>query len=396
MGKYNFDAYVERRNTNCIKWDNLDKSFPRAKEGALPMWVADMDFEVAAPILEAAHKVVDRKVFGYSTREVDKFYDAILGWYKRRFDWELDRESIMFSGGVVPAISILLRLLTEENNGVIIQRPVYYPFTNKIKENNRKVVNNPLIYKDGKYTMDFADLEEKAADPNNKVMILCSPHNPIGRVWTEEELKKVVEICKKHNVFIIADEIHNDLIRKGHKHINLQKLCPEYKEHIVTCLAPSKTFNLAGMQMSNIIINTPELRNAWNVEVSRSGAQSGPNPFAIEAIIAAYNESEDWLDELNEYLDGTVEYIKNFVEENLPKVKMIPIEGTYLVWLDFNEYGLTAEELETIMLEEAGLIFDEGTMFGEEGSGFERINIACPRSIVEECMNRIKVAFENR
>ena len=396
MGKYNFDAYVERRNTNCIKWDNLDKSFPRAKEGALPMWVADMDFEVAAPILESAHKVVDRKVFGYSTREVDRFYDAILGWYKRRFDWELDRESIMFSGGVVPAIAILLRLLTEENNGVIIQRPVYYPFTNKIKENNRKVVNNPLIYKDGEYTMDFADLEEKAADPNNKVMILCSPHNPIGRVWTEKELKKVVEICKKHNVFIIADEIHNDLIRKGYKHINLQKLCPEYKEHIVTCLAPSKTFNLAGMQMSNIIINTSELRDAWNVEVSRSGAQRGPNPFAIEAIIAAYNESEDWLDELNEYLDGTVEYIKNFVEENLPKVKMIPIEGTYLVWLDFNEYGLTAEELETIMLEEAGLIFDEGTMFGEEGSGFERINIACPRSIVEECMNRIKVAFENR
>ena len=396
MGKYNFDAYVERRNTNCIKWDNLDKSFPRAKEGALPMWVADMDFEVAAPILESAHKVVDRKVFGYSTREVERFYDAILGWYKRRFDWELDRESIMFSGGVVPAIAILLRLLTEENNGVIIQRPVYYPFTNKIKENNRKVVNNPLIYKDGKYTMDFADLEEKAADPNNKVMILCSPHNPIGRVWTEKELKKVVEICKKHNVFIIADEIHNDLIRKGYKHINLQKLCPEYKEHIVTCLAPSKTFNLAGMQMSNIIINTSELRDAWNVEVSRSGAQSGPNPFAIEAIIAAYNESEDWLDELNEYLDGTVEYIKNFVEENLPKVKMIPIEGTYLVWLDFNEYGLTAEELETIMLEEAGLIFDEGTMFGEEGRGFERINIACPRSIVEECMNRIKVAFENR
>ena len=244
--------------------------------------------------------------------------------------------------------------------------------------------------------MDFADLEEKAADPNNKVMILCSPHNPIGRVWTEEELKKVVEICKKHNVFIIADEIHNDLIRKGHKHINLQKLCPEYKEHIVTCLAPSKTFNLAGMQMSNIIINTPELRNAWNVEVSRSGAQSGPNPFAIEAIIAAYNESEDWLDELIEYLDSNAKYVEEFVKENLPKVKMIPIEGTYLVWLDFNEYGLTAEELETIMLEEAGLIFDEGTMFGEEGSGFERINIACPRSIVEECMNRIKVAFENR
>lgn len=396
MGKYNFDKYVERRNTNCIKWDNLDKSFPRAKENSLPMWVADMDFEIAEPIIQAVHKVADRKIFGYSTRETERFYDAVLGWYKRRFNWEIDRESIMFSGGVVPAVSILIRLLTNENDGVIIQRPVYYPFTNKINENNRKVVNNPLIYKDGKYTMDFDDLEEKAANPNNKLMILCSPHNPIGRVWKEDELKKVVEICKKHNVFIIADEIHNDLIRKGNKHLNLQNLCPEYKEHIVTCLAPSKTFNLAGMQMSNIIINTPELRAAWTKEVSRVGAQSSPNPFAIEAIIAAYNESEDWLEELKEYLDSNAKYIEEFVKENLPKVKVLPLEGTYLMWLDFNEYGISAEELERIMLEEAGLIFDEGTMFGEEGSGFERINIACPRCIIEECMNRINNAFKDR
>lgn len=395
MGKYNFDKYVERRNTNCIKWDNLDQSFPKAKEGSIPMWVADMDFEVAEPIIESIHKVASRKIFGYSTRETDEFYNAVLNWYKRRFDWELDRESIMFSGGVVPAISMLIRLLTEENDGVIIQRPVYYPFTNKIKENNRKVVNNALIYKDGKYTMNFDDLEIKASDPNNKLMILCSPHNPVGRVWKEEELKKVVEICEKHDVFIIADEIHNDLIRNGYKHLNLQKLCPEYKEHIVTCLAPSKTFNLAGMQISNIIINTEELREKWLEEVSRCAAQSAPNPFAIEAIIAAYNDSENWLNELNGYLDKNAEYIKEFTEKNLPKVKVLPIEGTYLMWLDFNEYGLSAEELESKMLEEAGLIFDEGTMFGEEGSGFERINIACPRKLIEECMNRIYTVFKD-
>lgn len=395
MGKYNFDKYVERRNTNCIKWDNLNQSFPKAKEGSIPMWVADMDFEVAEPIIESIHKVASRKIFGYSTRETDEFYNAVLNWYKRRFDWELDRESIMFSGGVVPAISMLIRLLTEENDGVIIQRPVYYPFTNKIKENNRKVVNNPLIYKDGKYTMNFDDLEIKASDPNNKLMILCSPHNPVGRVWKEEELKKVVEICEKHDVFIIADEIHNDLIRNGYKHLNLQKLCPEYKEHIVTCLAPSKTFNLAGMQISNIIINTEELREKWLEEVSRCATQSAPNPFAIEAIIAAYNDSENWLNELNGYLDKNAEYIKEFTEKNLPKVKVLPIEGTYLMWLDFNEYGLSAEELESKMLEEAGLIFDEGTMFGEEGSGFERINIACPRKLIEECMNRIYTVFKD-
>ena len=396
MGKYNFDKVVDRRNTNCIKWDNLNISFPRAKEDAMPMWVADMDFEVADPIVDAIHMTADRKIFGYSTRDTDRYFDAVTGWYKRRFNWEIDKNSIMYSAGVVPAIAMLIRILTDENDGVIIQRPVYYPFTNKIKENNRKVINNPLIYKDGKYEMDFEDLEEKAKDPLNKLMILCSPHNPIGRVWTEEELKKVVDICMKNDVFIIADEIHNDLIRKGYKHINLQKLCPEYKDRIVTCLAPSKTFNLAGMQLSNIIINTPELREKWNYEVQKSGARMSPNPFAIEAVIAAYNKSEDWLDELNEYLDGNAEYIKEFVAENLPKVKMINIEGTYLVWLDFNEYGISADELERIMLEEAGLIFDEGTMFGEEGSGFERINIACSRELIKECMNRIKNAFEGR
>ena len=396
MNKCNFDKYVERRNTNCTKWDTLELYFPKAKKNPLPMWVADMDFEVAEPIIKAIQNVTNRKVFGYSTREIDRFYDAILGWYKRRFDWDLDRETIMFSGGVVPAIATLIRILTKENEGIIVQKPVYHLFSKKILENNRKVVNNPLIYKNGEYRIDFDDLEKKAADPNNKVMILCSPHNPIGRVWTEEELKKVVEICKKYEVIIISDEIHNDLIRKGYKHIVLQKLCPEYKESIITCLSPSKTFNLSGMQIANIIINTESLRKIWNEEISKVGAQNEANPFAVEAVIAAYNEGEYWLNELNEYIDKNAEYVKQFIDEKLPKVKMVPIEGTYLIWLDFNEYKLTSKELEKIMLEEAGLVFDEGIVFGEEGSGFERINIACPRSIVEECMNRIKVAFENK
>lgn len=396
MGKYDFDKVVDRRNTNCTKWDNLDKTFPKARKDSIPMWIADMDFEIAKPIVDSVHMVADRKIYGYSTRETDRYFDAVTGWYKRRFGWDIERESLMFSSGVVPALAVLIRILTDENDGIIIQRPVYHPFTNKIVQNNRRVVNNSLIYKDGKYEMNFDDLEEKAKNPSNKLMILCSPHNPVGRVWTEEELKKVVDICKRNNVFIIADEIHNDLVRNKRKHINLQNLCPEYKEKIVTCLAPSKTFNLAGMQLSNIVINTPELRKAWLEEVERSGAQHNPNPFAIEAIIAAYNECEDWLDELNDYIDENAAYIKTFIENNLPKVKMAPIEGTYLVWLDFNEYGLSPEELERIMLEEAGLIFDEGTMFGEEGSGFERINIACRRELVEECMNRIKKVFEER
>lgn len=317
-----------------------------------------------------------------------------MGGVKRRFNWEIDRENIFFSPGVVPAIAFLVNALTEENQGIIIQKPVYYPFEAKIKGNNRVVVNNPLKYENDEYIMDYEDFEEKAKDENNKIFILCNPHNPVGRVWKEEELRTIVDICKKHDLWIISDEIHCDIIRKGIKLIPLELVCPDYKDKIITCTAPSKSFNLAGLQMSNIIINNKEAQEKWTEETMIKASISAPNPFAIVATIAAYNDCEDWMNEVNDYIDKNIEYISNFIKEHMPNVKMVPSEGTYLVWLDFREYGLNEKELENIMLNKAKVILDEGYIFGEEGIGFERINVASPISIIEECMNRIKNAFD--
>ncbi len=395
MGKYNFDKVVDRIDTDSVKWDFRTNCSPKAQKDGLPLWIADMDFECADPIIKALHHRVDHKIFGYSSNNSDKYFDAFCNWYKRRFDWDIDRKSVVFSPGVVPAIALLVRVLTKPSEGVIIQRPVYYPFTNKIENNDRKVINNSLIYEQGTYKMDYEDLNKKASDPNNKVLILCSPHNPVGRVWSEEELKRVVEICKKHEVWIVADEIHLDLIRKGVKHTPLQLLCSDYKDKIVTCVAPSKSFNLAGMQLSNIIINNAELRKEYQHEIVATGGVSSPSPFAIVSAIAAYNESEDWLDELNDYLDKNVEFIKEFLLKNIPKAKLIYPEGTYLVWIDLNAYGLNEIELEDLMFKKANVLLDEGYIFGKEGIGFERINAACPRSILKECLERIKKALDS-
>lgn len=395
MSKYNFDKVVDRIDTDSVKWDFRTNCSPKAQKDGLPLWIADMDFECADPIIKALHHRVDHKIFGYSSNNSDKYFDAFCNWYKRRFDWDIDRKSVVFSPGVVPAIALLVRVLTKPSEGVIIQKPVYYPFTNKIENNDRKVINNSLIYEYGTYKMDYEDLDKKASDPNNKVLILCSPHNPVGRVWSEEELKRVVEICKKHDVWIVADEIHSDLIRKGVKHTPLQLLCSDYKDKIVTCVAPSKSFNLAGMQLSNIIINNAELRKRYKHEIVATGGVSSPNPFAIVSAIAAYNESEDWLDELNDYLDKNVEFIKEFLLNNIPKAKLIYPEGTYLVWIDLNAFGLNEIDLEDLMFKKANVLLDEGYIFGKEGIGFERINAACPRSILKECLERIKKALDS-
>jgi cystathionine beta-lyase len=395
MGKYDFDKIVDRIGTDSVKWDFRTTCSPKAQKDGLPLWVADMDFECADPIIKALHDRVDHKIFGYSSNNSDEYFDAFCNWYKRRFGWEIDRKSVVFAPGVVPALAILVRILTNPGDGVIIQRPVYYPFTNKIEKNDRKVVNNSLIYEDGTYKMDCDDLEEKAKDPKNKVLILCSPHNPVGRVWSEDELRRVVDICKKHDVWIVADEIHSDLVRKGIKHTPIQLLCDDYKDKIVTCIAPSKTFNLAGMQLSNIIINNAELKKKYLDEVVATGGVNSPNPFAIVSTVAAYNESEDWLDELNDYLDKNIDFIKEYLENNIPKAKLIYPEGTYLVWIDLTTYGLSEVELEDLMFKKANILLDEGYIFGKEGIGFERINAACPKSILEECLIRMKDALDS-
>ena len=390
--KYNFDEIIDRSGTSATKMDSLPKGCP---DDALPLWVADMDFACAEPILKALHERIDKKIFGYTMYDTDECLGAVLNWYKKRYGWEEQKENLFFCGGIVSAYAVLLNLLTKEGEGVVIQRPIYYPFTMKANSNGRQIVDSPLIYADGNYTIDFDDLDKKMAEPNNKVLVFCSPHNPAGRVWTEEEIRKVVDICKKYDKWIICDEIHCDLLRCGMTFHPILKVAPDYADRIAVCTAPSKTFNLAGMKTSNIVIHNKELQAAWKELIGGKLSMNGAGTLGLTAMIAAYNEGEEWLEQLKEYLDGNFAYIDAFLKEHLPKAHMVPSEGTYLAWIDFNGYvDGDAEKLEEIMQKKARVALDEGYIFGDAGRGFERINIATPRSVVEDCMDRILKAFK--
>ncbi len=389
--KYDFDEVVDRKGTYSCKLDQMPEGAPA---DALSVWVADMDFACAEPIIKALHERIDRKIFGYTIYDNEDLKNAVTGWFKRRYDWEVAKEDVFFSPGVVPALAFLLQALTEEGDGIIIQRPVYYPFTNKINGNSRKIYNSSLIYENGDYRMDFDDLEKKFADEAVKGMILCSPHNPVGRVWTVDELGRLVDIARKYGKWIISDEIHMDLTRKGVVHTPLLKVANGYEDHIVVCTAPSKTFNLAGMQLSNIVIPNKEWQKKWLGVIDDAFSVSMANPFGIAATIAAYNEGEEWLDQLRDYLDENIRYVKEFVREQLPKASVTAVEGTYLIWLDLNAYERDPKKLEKLMQETARIAFDEGYIFGEEGNGFERINAAMPKRNLEDCMNRIKKALD--
>lgn len=390
--KYNFDEIIDRSGTSATKMESLPKGCP---DDALPLWVADMDFACAEPILKALHERIDKKIFGYTMYDTDECLGAVLNWYKKRYGWEEQKENLFFCGGIVSAYAVLLNLLTKEGEGVVIQRPIYYPFTMKANSNGRQIVDSPLIYADGNYTIDFDDLDKKMAEPNNKVLVFCSPHNPAGRVWTEEEIRKVVDICKKYDKWIICDEIHCDLLRCGMTFHPILKVAPDYADRIAVCTAPSKTFNLAGMKTSNIVIHNKELQAAWKELIGGKLSMNGAGTLGLTAMIAAYNEGEEWLEQLKEYLDGNFAYIDAFLKEHLPKAHMVPSEGMYLAWIDFNGYvDGDAEKLEEIMQKKARVALDEGYIFGDAGRGFERINIATPRSVVEDCMDRILKAFK--
>ena len=390
--KYNFDEIIDRSGTSATKMESLPKGCP---DDALPLWVADMDFACAEPILKALHERIDKKIFGYTMYDTDECLGAVLNWYKKRYGWEEQKENLFFCGGIVSAYAVLLNLLTKEGEGVVIQRPIYYPFTMKANSNGRQIVDSPLIYADGNYTIDFDDLDKKMAEPNNKVLVFCSPHNPAGRVWNEEEIRKVVDICKKYDKWIICDEIHCDLLRCGMTFHPILKVAPDYADRIAVCTAPSKTFNLAGMKTSNIVIHNKELQAAWKELIGGKLSMNGAGTLGLTAMIAAYNEGEEWLEQLKEYLDGNFAYIDAFLKEHLPKAHMVPSEGTYLAWIDFNGYvDGDAEKLEEIMQKKARVALDEGYIFGDAGRGFERINIATPRSVVEDCMDRILKAFK--
>ncbi|MEG0283414.1 MAG: MalY/PatB family protein [Erysipelotrichales bacterium] len=385
--KYDFDKIIKRKDTDCMKWDHMYMMDTRVKEDALPLWVADMEFEVAHEIVDAIKKRADHAIFGY-TAPTKSYFDALTSWYKKRFDWDIDANTIAYAPGVVPAVGFIINAYSNEGDGIIIQPPVYYPFANTIKNNNRKIIENDLINDNGYYTIDFDDLRLKATDPNNKVMLFCTPHNPVGRVWTKEEVEQVIRICNETDTILVTDEIHCDLIRKNQKHYPTLSLAKD-TSNIVACVAPSKTFNLAGLQMSAIIIEDEELMAKYMHVMKDQYAIGNFPPLSLEAVKAAYTYGESWLEQVIDYIDNNFKFIETYLNENLKDAKFWLPEGTYLAWLDLSAYGDT-NKIQERLIEEENMLIENGNIFGESGQGYFRINVACPQSQLEDCLNRIK------
>lgn len=387
---YDFNGVIERYHTNSIKWDFTKSIF--ATDDVLPMWIADMDFAAPQSVIEALVNKSKHGIFGYSDG-TESYYEAVMGWMSRRHDWRIEKDWIVFSPGVVPALLWLVRAFVKPGEKVVLQSPVYPPFFRAIESNGAEVLNNPLKLENGQYVIDFVDLEEKLKS-DAKMLILCSPHNPVGRVWNREELMKIGELCLQYHVIVVSDEIHGDLVYPGKKHFPFAALSKELAMNSIVCTAPSKTFNLAGLQTSNIIIPNPEFRRAFQEILSLNGI-SHPNIFGLVAMEAAYNESEEWLDQMLEYVKENVNFLLQYLERNIPKVKAIIPEGTYLVWLDFRKLGLDPKELQEFLLKKARVAMNAGYTFGLGGEGFERMNIACPRSVLQEGLERIARAVNS-
>ncbi len=384
----NFDEKIVRRGTNSYKWDS------KTNDDIIPLWVADMDFKTAQPIIDALTNRVQHGIFGY-TKVPDTYYNAVISWFGRRHNFTIEKEWMIYTIGVVPAISAVILALTEPGDKVIVQEPVYNCFFSSIRNNKCESFSNDLIYKDGKYTIDFEDLEKKAADPKAKVMLLCNPHNPAGRVWTKEELEKIGEICFRNNVIVVSDEIHCDLVHPGHTHIPFASLGQQFLENSVTCVAPSKTFNLAGLQIANILTYDAEIRKKIDKAININEV-CDVSPFAVEGLIAAYThkDSEKWLDELRAYLWDNYLLVKDFFAENFPQFPILPLEATYLVWIDTSGLNIKSEKLTELLIEKGNVWLNEGTVYGDAGEGFMRLNIACPRAVLQEGLNRTKKAFD--
>lgn len=387
----NFDKFVERRGTDSIKYDAAEL-FGKPKD-LLSFWVADMDFKTSSYVQDATREVVERGVFGYSTPS-SRYYDAVGAWMKERHAFEPTREGWLITPGVVFAVTQCVRAFTEPGDPVLIQEPVYYPFANTIRANRRVVVSNDLVLRDdGRYEIDFDDFERKIVENKIKLFILCSPHNPVGRVWTREELERLGDLCVKHDVLVLADEIHHDFVFQG-RHRVFETLAPEFARRCVTCTSPSKTFNLAGLQISNIFVSNPELCARLRAEIESTG-YCEPNIFGLAACRAAYEKGAEWFDAALRYIEGNIDYAVDFINAQIPYASARKNEGTYLVWANFRETGWSAEELERVVLLEARLWLDPGTLFGASGSGFERINVACQRSYLEKGLNALREAVIN-
>ncbi len=383
---FDFDRVIDRSGTNSMKWESSVHEDMFGYPNLIPLWVADMDFEVPSAVKEAIVKVAEHGIYGYTG--TDKHTIAFVDWVDRRFNTKVETDWIINTPGIVTALNIAVQTYTKPGDKVIIQRPVYYPFSNAVENNGRHISDNALKEVDGNYEIDFEDFEERAKDPDTTMFILCSPHNPVSRVWTKEELSRLMQICVDNDVLVVSDEIHNDLVMPGYEHTVSLGLSDEIAKNTITCMAPSKSFNLAGMQLSYIIIPDEKIRHQFQRSLDQIGLGM-MNPFAVEAAAAAYNDSEEWLDKLIEYLHGNFKYLKERIENELPKVKVRELEATYLVWLDFRELGYTGVELNELIAGKAGVALDGGDWFGESGEGFMRVNIACPREILEKALDAI-------
>lgn len=373
MRQHDFDQPVVRRGTHCVKWDCEEA------QGAIPMWVADMDFRVAQPITEALLRRVQHGVFGY-TQVPQEYYDAIIRWFDSRHQWHIDREWVIYTSGVVPALSAVIKALTLPGDKVLLQTPVYNCFFSSVRNNGCQVEENALIYEDNTYRIDFDDLERKAADPKVRLLVLCNPHNPAGRVWTAEELSRVNDICQRNHVMVVADEIHCELVMPGYRYTPFASVSEDCLDNSVTLNSPSKSFNIAGLQIANIICSNSMVRERIDRAININEV-CDVNPLGVEALMAAYNESGWWIDQLCRYLKANDDCLRTFVATHMPKVGVTVLEGTYLEWLDIRQLGITSEEATQRLLSEGKVLVNSGVMYGEQaGEGFIRVNIACPRS----------------
>ncbi len=385
-----FDRVIDRRNTNSCKFDTAAASgYP---EDILPLWIADMDFQAPPCVRSALQDAIDHGIFGYGILG-DSYFPAVKNWFEKHFDWTVERDWLLTTPGVVFALSAAVRAATEPGDAVLIQPPVYYPFYNVIAQNGRTLVENPLIYENGHYRIDFADLEHKLRENRVKLMILCSPHNPVCRVWTPQELQKLGSLCKKYGVTVLSDEIHCDFAFPEHPHTPFVKACPELTENTIVCTAPSKSFNIAGMQVSNIFIPGQALRARFQKELDIS-AYHGPNYLGVIACRAAYEGAQQWLADCKAYIRENLNYVRSFLAQKLPNIRLVEPEGTYFAWLDCSGLGMTKQELDDFMIHKAKLWLDTGSIFGDSAALFQRVVLACPRATVEEAMHRLYNAFQ--
>lgn len=378
---YNFDEIIPRRGTGSYKWDSAPA------DDVIPMWVADMDFRTAPPVIDALRRRVEHGVFGY-VKVPDAYYDAVISWFSRRHGWHIERDWILYTSGVVPAVSVVVKAMCEPGDRVILQTPVYNCFFSSVRNNGCEVLENTLINDGGRYRMDYDDLERKAADPKAKLLVLCNPHNPAGRVWTAEELERMNDICLRHGVRVLSDEIHCELTYNGNRYTPFAAVSDRCLNNAIVANSPSKSFNTAGLQIANIITNDADLRARIDRAININEV-CDVNPFGVEGLIAAYNEGEPWLDALCTYLWDNYKALLGFFAERLPKLRVTPLEGTYLVWVDCRCLGVTSDELTRRLADEGRVMVNSGTMYGADGEGFIRINIACPRSRMMQGLERI-------